>query len=165
VKNKSPVYFEACGGETMKVTFPKVTSSNGLTRAVINFLTWEGHHAERTNTMGRPVDKTEKYIDVVGRERVIGSMEWQKGTGTKGSSDIKADIVHKYYRFPIPVKIEVKWNKDKQSKDQMEYEKAIEKSGGVYIIVKTIDGFLDWYDNFLLSLSNITSCSSVQEVI
>ena len=149
---KSPAFFEASGGSSMKVNYPKVTSTNGLTLAVINFLNWKGHFAERTNNMGRPVDKRETYIDVVGRTRVIGSMEWQKGTGTKGTSDIKADISHPSYRFPIPVKIEIKWNKDRMSDDQREYERMVTSKGGVYVVVKTIQGFFEWYDEFLLSL-------------
>ena len=151
-KKTYPAAYEASGGDAMLVTYPKVTSSNGLTKAIIKFLQWKGHHAERTNNMGRPVDKRTSYTDVLGRERMIGSIEWQKGTGVKGTSDIKADIVHENYRFPIPVKIEVKWNKDKQSEHQKAYQQSVESKGGVYVIVKNIDGFFEWFDEFMLSL-------------
>lgn len=139
-------------GPNRKCPYPKVTSSNGLTAAIIKFLIWEGHHAERTNNMGRPIDRRKTYIDIIGRTRVIGSLEWQKGTGTKGTSDIKADITHPAYRFPIPVKIEVKWNKDRMSDEQKEYQHTVESNGGVYVVAKTIQGFFEWYDGFMLSL-------------
>jgi hypothetical protein len=151
-KAKGPGFYEASGGDSMKVPYPKVTSSNGLTRAVLNFLTWDGHHAERINNMGRPVDKRETYIDSVGRYRVIGSLEWQKGTGTNGTADVHADLVHKDYRFPIPVKLEIKYGKDKMRDAQKDYEHLVTSKGGVYIVVKTIQGFFEWYDEFLLSL-------------
>jgi hypothetical protein len=153
-KRKSPAYYKAAGGDSMKVTYPKVTSSNGLTRAIINFLTWEGHHAERSNNMGRPIEKFAPKMNIFTGQvvQVANGMEWQKGTGTKGTSDIKADIVHYNYRFPIPVKIEVKWNKDRQSEGQKQYQQTIESKGGVYVIVKNIDDFFIWFDEFTLSL-------------
>ena len=153
-KDKYPVAFEASGGMTMKVDYPPVRSTNGLTRAVINFLLWNGHHAERINNMGIPVDKREIYTDVLGRKRQIGSLEWRKGTGTNGTADVHADIVHKDYRFPIPVKLETKWAKDTQRDEQIKYQEIIEGKKGVYVIVKNIDQFFLWYDQFLVSLQH-----------
>ncbi|KAF2380358.1 hypothetical protein BSN82_16780, partial [Acinetobacter baylyi] len=57
--------------------------------------------------------------------------QWTKGTGTPGSADISATIKGR------SVKIEVKYGKDRQSQAQKDYQKAIEKAGGTYIIVKT----------------------------
>lgn len=151
-KRTYPVAFEASGGIAMLVTYPKVTSTNGLTRAVINYLQWEGHHAERVNNMGRPVDKRSTYIDVVGRYRVLGSLEWQKGTGTNGTADIHADLCHINHRFPVPVKLETKYGKDKMSDAQYSYEEMVTSKGGVYVIVKDIQSFFVWYDSFLLTL-------------
>lgn len=152
LRRRSEAFFVASGGEKMKVMYPKVTSTNGLTKAVIDILTWDGHLAERTNNQGRMVDQTITYTDILGHRRTIGSLQWQKGTGTNGTSDIKADISHPAYRFPIPVKIEIKWNKDRQSDVQKDYQQSVESKGGVYVIVKNIEGFYSWYDAFMLSL-------------
>jgi hypothetical protein len=45
--------------------------------------------------------------------------------------------------------VEIKYGKDRMSEAQKGYENIIGKTGGVYIIVKNIDGFFDWYCNFI----------------
>ncbi len=72
--------------------------------------------------------------------------QWTKGTGTPGSADISATIKGR------SVKIEVKYNKDRQSDAQKQYQEMIEKAGGVYIIAKTFDDFVIWYESFSLHL-------------
>jgi hypothetical protein len=150
---KAPGFFKMSGGYGMKVTYPKVTSANGLRKAIINFMIWNGHHLEATNTMGRPIDKRETYTDIIGRTRVIGSLEWQKGSGTVGSSDAKGHLNIKGRDYAIPLYVEIKWNKDTQSDPQKDYEQIINNTGGIYVIAKTIEGYFFWYDNFLLSLN------------
>lgn len=120
-------------------------SSNGLTKCIIDFLNWNGHFAERTNTMGRVLDNRKTVIDVVGRARTIGSTKYIPTTGVKGSSDIKATINGRM------VAIEVKYKKDKQSDAQKEYQELIEKAKGVYYIAKDFDSFVEWYDNYINS--------------
>jgi len=66
--------------------------ANGLTRCIIDWITFNGGQAERINTMGRRIDNRETITDVMGYTRTIGSVSWQKGTGTKGSADISATI-------------------------------------------------------------------------
>ena len=105
-------------------------TANGLTKCIIDFLTFSGWQAERINTMG-------KYD--VHRKR------WIKGTGTKGSADISATIMGK------SVKIEIKIGKDRQSEDQKAYQQMIERAGGIYIIAKDFDGFMFWYQEFELN--------------
>lgn len=117
----------------------KTSGANNVTKAVIKFLKLSGHQAERINTMGRRIDQTQTYTDVLGYKRQIGSVKWIKGTGTKGSADISATIDGR------SVKIEVKWGKDRQSAEQKEYQRQVEKAGGIYIIVHTFDEFYEWY--------------------
>jgi hypothetical protein len=121
-------------------------SANALTKCIIDFLTFLGYQAERINTMGRYVDDSKIITDVVGFQRKIGSGKYIKGTGTKGSADISATIKGR------SVKIEVKYGKDKQSDYQKEYQQAIERAGGVYIIARDFDGFKEWYDNFIKNI-------------
>jgi len=117
-------------------------TANGLTKCVIAWINLHGGQAERINTTGRMIDKTKVVSDALGQKRMIGSVEWQKGTGTKGSADISATIQSR------SVKIEVKM-KDKQSIDQIKYQNAIENAGGQYWLVHNFDEFIFHYDCFI----------------
>jgi hypothetical protein len=74
--------------------------------------------------------------------KVIG-ITWTKSTSTPGSADISATIKGR------SVKIEVKIGKDRQSEAQKRYQDAIESAGGVYIIARDFDSFVEWYDQFI----------------
>ena len=117
-------------------------TANGLTKCIITFLKLLLWQCERINTMGRPIDNTRVVTDCIGRKRRIGSVTWIPSGVTKGSADISATIAGK------SVKIEVKM-KDKQSEAQRKYQEDVEAAGGVYIIVRTFDEFLQWYDKFI----------------
>jgi hypothetical protein len=73
----------------------------------------------------------------------VAGIQWTKGTGTAGSADISATIKGR------SVKIEVKIGKDRQSEAQKKYQEMIERAGGVYIIAKNFDEFVEWYNNFV----------------
>lgn len=73
----------------------------------------------------------------------VAGIQWTKGTGTAGSADISATIKGR------SVKIEVKIGKDRQSDAQKKYQEMIERAGGVYIIAKNFDEFVEWYNNFV----------------
>ena len=122
--------------------------ANGLTRCIIDWITFNGGQAERINTMGRRVDNRKTITDVMGYTRTVGSVSWQKGTGTKGSADISATIPMQVngLKFGVSVKIEVKYGKDRQSEDQKKYESAINEAGGIYVIARNIDEFVEWYE-------------------
>ena len=118
-------------------------SANGLTKCVIKWLELNGCQAERISTMGRMVDNRKVVTDVLGRKGMIGSMTYIPTTGTRGSADVSAVV------FGLSVKIEIKYGKDRQSEAQKQYQSSIEKAGGVYLIVRTFDEFLEWWDNFV----------------
>jgi hypothetical protein len=46
------------------------------------------------------------------------------------------------------VKIEVKIGKDRQSEAQKKYQEDIERAGGVYLIARDFDSFVEWFDSF-----------------
>jgi len=120
---------------------PKYTdaTANGLTKCVIDFLNLSGHQAERISSMGRMIDKRKKSTDVLGRERIIGSLTYIKGTSTNGTADISSIINGK------SVKIEIKIGKDRQSEAQKKYQLATEKAGGIYLITTNFDEFMEQY--------------------
>jgi len=121
----------------------KEAGANDLTRLVIDFLTYNDCQAERISSQGQYRDGKKTVTDCIGRKRTIGSGIWTPGTSTKGTADISATIKGR------SVKIEIKWGADRQSEAQKEYQNAIEKAMGIYIIVKTFDDFLLWFDSFL----------------
>lgn len=132
--------------EQQIITIPPTGKANGLTKAVLNFLKWNGVFAERTNTMG-VYRKAKTFTDVCGFTRKIGKDGYTYSGGTKGSSDIKAYPNGKIWA------IEIKIGSDKMSENQHLYKAQIEKSGGIYTIVKTFEEFLQQYDE--INLSNI----------
>lgn len=101
-------------------------TANGLTRCIIDYIRVTGNHAERINTTGR-------VIHSKGRSKYIPT------TGTKGSADIHS------IKSGRSIAIEVKIH-DKQSDKQKQYQNAVEQSGGVYIIARTFDDFLEQWN-------------------
>jgi hypothetical protein len=89
------------------------------------------------------VDNSKVVTDVLGNQKKIGSGKYIKGSGTKGSADISATIKGK------SIKIEVKIGKDKQSESQIEYQKAIERAGGIYFIAKDFTSFYHFYSTLV----------------
>lgn len=49
--------------------------------------------------------------------------------------------------YGIAVAIEVKWGKDKMSSDQLKIKAEIERTGGVYIIARTWEQFVEDWNN------------------
>jgi hypothetical protein len=118
-------------------------TANGLTRAIIDFLRFSGHQAERINCVGKMIDNTQIMTDVLGDKRSIGSVRWLPSSGQKGTADISCVI------YGRAVKIEIKIGKDRQSEDQKRYQSDIERAGGLYWLVKTFDQFIDLYNELL----------------
>jgi len=123
------------------IPVPKYSDStaNGLTKCVIDFLNHSGHQAERISSTGRMIDKRKISTDVLGNQRTIGSLTYIKGTTTNGTADISATINGK------SVKIEIKIGKDRQSQAQKQYEQQVQKAGGIYLITKTFDEFMEQF--------------------
>jgi len=114
-------------------------TANGLTRAIIDFLRFNGWQAERINCTGRPQDGRKVVKDVCGFSRTIGSVKWLPTSGQRGTADISATIRGR------SVKIEIKMN-DRQSQDQKDYQQQIERAGGIYWLVRSFDEFIRLYD-------------------
>lgn len=118
-------------------------TANSLTKSIIRWLQLNGWQAERISTTGRYIDNSKIVTDVLGSIKKIGTGKYIKGSGTNGSADISATIKGR------SIKIEVKIGKDKQSDAQKEYQKNIEKAGGIYIIASDFDDFIMWYKAFI----------------
>lgn len=124
---------------------PKYTdkTANGLTKCIIHWILFNGFQAERISSMGRMIDNRTSYQNVIGQNVTIGSTQYIPGSGTKGTADISATIKGR------SVKVEVKIGKDRQSDNQKKYQADVERAGGVYIIARDFDSFLQWYKEFV----------------
>jgi hypothetical protein len=116
-------------------------TANGITKCVISFLKLRDWQVERINSMGRYI-QPKTFTDVVGFNHIISKGKWIKSTGTVGTADISATI------WGRSIKIEVKAGADHQSQAQKEYQRDIEKAGGIYIIIRSFADFLNWYKDF-----------------
>lgn len=130
--------------------YPKVkytdATTNGLTKCVIDYITFSGNHAERVNSTGAIKDNRKTSKDVLGNLRTIGSVQWIKSNTQTGTADISATVKGKSLK--IEIKCEATGDK-KQSKGQIEYQKQIEAAGGVYLIVRNFTDFYNWLNEYL----------------
>lgn len=115
-------------------------TANGLTKAIIDFLVFSGHQAERVSVTGRFIDQSKTVTDTLGFKKRIGSGKWIKSSMQPGSADLSAVINGR------AVKIEVKI-RDKQSPAQKAYQQQVERAGGKYWLVRSYDEFLNYYNN------------------
>ena len=118
-------------------------TSNGLTKCIIDWLKFSGWQAERISVQGRYVDESKVVTDVIGRKMKIGSGKFIPSSMQKGSADISATIRGK------SVKIEVKIGRDRQSQEQLEYQRQVEQAGGVYFIAVSFEDFLNKYNQLI----------------
>lgn len=112
-------------GHYCKPIFPKISTSAGLTRFVINHLTWCGCYANRINTTGRQING-----------------KWITGTTKKGTGDTVCCIGGKM------IWLEIKIGRDKPSEHQLRQQSDVRKSGGEYFFIKTPADYFEVYEKF-----------------
>jgi hypothetical protein len=112
-------------------------TSAGLTQCILRWLTLHGHYGVRINTMGRKLKDT-VIVDVIGRSRTLPG-KWVPGTTHRGTADIHAVISGKH------ISIEIKVGRDIVSPHQHKTKDAIEKCGGTYLIIHSLEEFYAWY--------------------
>lgn len=122
---------------------PKCNDANSLTLYITKFLNFLGHRATRINVQGQLVDGVEKQES--GAEIIV--KKWRTSSTRKGASDISATILSK------SVMIEIKWGKDRPSKNQLAEQVRERRAGGTYEFISTVEQFLEWYDGFVLTTS------------
>lgn len=91
---------------------------------------------------GQKIDTSFTSKDVTGREQFIRQSVFVKsGNVNPGRADRKAFV------FGRMVNFEVKVAYDKQSDLQLKEQARAEKNGEVYLIIKTVDDFIVWFEN------------------
>ena len=107
--------------------------SKFIENMIVFILRKEGLIAKKVETTGTNIKtKTGKEVYVKTRNKI-----------NKGEPDIFSLIAGKATYF------EVKVSKDRLSKDQKEFIKKIENSGGVVHIIKTVDDFMKIYFDYV----------------
>jgi hypothetical protein len=119
--------YPACykDGHYITPLMPDTGTSNGLTRFIVQFLTWVGYRATRISVEGR----------------VLGDGTRIKSSTRKGTADISSTIQGKSVMW------EIKIRSDKPSKEQLREQQLERKAGGEYFFVKTVEEFFEYYDS------------------
>ena len=153
---------ERCGKTKMPSAYVPINkytdkTAAGLEKSICRFLALKGHQAERIKNMGVAVDNTKTFTDALGFTRKIGSVDYRKGTGTKGSADVHSTIKLLFHGQTIGLKVtwEVKIGKDKISNDQLDYAESVRASGGRAYFVRTWDEFYKYYCQLLAEFGNV----------
>lgn len=140
IKKTAPGFYAASGGDTMKLKPWNDKTTNGLTAAIIDWLTYSGHYANRVNTQGQArIKKIPRYSIFSGQIEYTDKVEYTKSMTAKGTPDIDAII------NGMAVKIEVKAGKDKIRDEQVRQGNKIIAAGGLYFIARDMDQFVRWY--------------------
>lgn len=126
-------------------------NTKSLTNSIVDFLNFNGHHANEQHTTGTRIDKTKVVEDCLGRKRTIGSVQWGSSQDEVGRADIIAKIMvnFKGRLIPVAVEIEIKFGRDFQSQKQKDFQSKLENIGAIYVIIKDFDQFIEWYDQFI----------------
>lgn len=103
-----------------------MTETNAITKFIVNFIDYHGHFASRIQSQGQYVQSKSRWI---------------KSKVKRGIGDIIACINGDF------VMIEVKYGSDKQSDVQKLVQKQVTDAGGKYLIVKTIEDFIKFYES------------------
>lgn len=115
-------------------------TANGLTQCIIAFINLSGGQAERINTQGRVVMQRQTIPTAGGRTIETMSSKYIPTAGVRGSADISATVCGR------SVKIEIKVGNDRQRPEQIAYQRAIERAGGVYYVARDFTSFVGWFD-------------------
>lgn len=119
----------------------KQNNANSLTRCIVDYINFTGHFAVRINN-GGTFRKGKTIKGEYGN--VIKMKDTYTFNGTRGVADIdaiKTKVIDETKQAAIPVKIEVKFGKDRMSQAQHEMKARIENSGGIYLIAKNFEQF------------------------
>ena len=122
-------FFKLSGGNGMKLKPWNDDTSNGLTKAIQDFLKYKGHYYNRINCIGL-------------NRRINGKMVYTQSSTRNGVADIHSIINGKH----CSIEVKCSATKDKMSKDQEQERKKVESAGGIYYIAKDMDSFIKWYN-------------------
>jgi hypothetical protein len=124
-RQKFPAAYAASNG-IIPTTYPDVTTANGLTKFICQYIIWMGGNATRVNVMGRKVGD-----------------RWIKSSTRKGTADVTATIRGRSCKF------EVKVGRDKPRPEQLAEQARERAAHGVYEFISTPEEFYEVYDRIV----------------
>lgn len=127
LEKRYPDAFRLSDGYKQKVNPYSDKTANGLTRCIIDWITYNGGDAMRINTTGT-------------MRKINGAMKWTRSGMRKGTADIHAIIGGK------AVSIEIKIGRDRMSTYQHKERERIERAGGMYFVARSMTEFITWYN-------------------
>lgn len=123
----------------------KKSPTNETTRRILNFLLYQGVFAWRNNTVGVPLRRGGEIIGF-------------RSAGKKGVSDILG--VYSCMGRGLFLAIEVKTGKDRLSPEQEGFLATVNKLGGVGLVVKNYEDFLEQWNQIENKASQLENKSS-----
>ena len=136
IKKSAPGFFELSGGYDMKIKPYTDKSANGLTKCIIDFITFNNGSATRINTQGQA--RVEKIQLASGKQ--MDKVRYTPSMTRRGTADLHACIRGKH------ISIEIKTGSDKMSEFQNKEKERIENAGGLFWEVKNMDDFIELYN-------------------
>lgn len=121
----------------IKTVMPDCNTANGLTRAIVNFLLWNGHRATRINSAGRVIKAPQRQASGVS----LMTAKYIPGATRRGAADVSSTIRGRSVMW------EVKVGKDRPSEYQLAEQELERKAGGEYYFVHSFEEFLNYYDS------------------
>jgi hypothetical protein len=127
-------------------------ASKWLERALSKFLTMHGWNVEKKPDAGQRKDNRKSYTDAVGQKHIIGSVVWVKSRHVQpGRADLylekRLGNGLRYAEW-----IEIKVGRDKQSPEQIAFEAECKANCERYTIIKTLDDFWRYWDEWLSAI-------------
>lgn len=135
IKATTPGFYEASGGDTMKLKPYTDKTANGLATCIIDYIRFNGGDAQRINTTGM-------------MRKIGGQMKWTHSGSRRGAGDIHAIVRGR------AISVEIKIGGDKQSEAQKKEQARIEAAGGLYFIARDMPAFLRWYKQYFITFNN-----------
>lgn len=126
LKATAPGFFEASGGFTMTVQAYSDSTANRLTKAIIDYIRFNGGDANRINTTGT-------------MRKINGQSKWTHGGTRRGTADIHAIYQGRH------ISIEIKIGRDRVSDDQTKERQRVERAGGLYFVARDMESFIEWF--------------------
>jgi len=120
---------------------PKVSTANGLTKFIVNYLDWTGCHGNRIAAMGRMIKHGKDTVTPMGTIKAKSVMI--PGATKKGTADVLSVINGRSVAW------EIKIGKDRISDAQVKQQQAIQRAGGYYYFVPDVETFFTIYDKFM----------------
>lgn len=140
-----------------KTTKRVIQSANTITEGIINTILLEGFSASRINTQGQ-WDEKAKAVDSNWWEPNKRG-RWRESGSRNGFFDIAACVAGLF------VVIEIKYNGDEMSDEQLEFKAEVEKAGGIAVEFATFAAFQVWWNETMMPVINEWRALKIGDVL